>query len=145
MHALSRARGSGILKPLPFTPWPRISLRSALNSSPQKISGKKTSHRASSIGPMREPTPGTFLCRYCHSIWSDIPNPEYADWEYRLANLSMLWTQCAHASTLVRTQAYSSSLDAGTTNPGGTWKPDNTLKGISNPIPQNLDNPHKGI
>ena len=34
---------------------------------------------------------------------------------------------------------------AGTTNPGVTWKPDNTLKGICNPIPLNPDNPLKGI
>ena len=34
---------------------------------------------------------------------------------------------------------------AGTTNPGGTWEPDNILKGIWNPIPQDLDNPLKGI
>ena len=34
---------------------------------------------------------------------------------------------------------------AGTTNPGGTQKPDNPLKGIQNPIPRNLDNPCKRI
>ena len=34
---------------------------------------------------------------------------------------------------------------AGTTNPRGTWKKDNPLKGIRNPIPQDPDNPHKGI
>ena len=34
---------------------------------------------------------------------------------------------------------------AGTTNPGGTWKPDNPLKGTRNPIPQEPDNPLKGI
>ena len=33
----------------------------------------------------------------------------------------------------------------GTTNPGVTWKPDNPLKGIRNPIPQNPDNPLKEI
>ena len=32
-----------------------------------------------------------------------------------------------------------------TTDSGGTWKPDNLLKGIWNIIPQNLDNPRKGI
>ena len=32
-----------------------------------------------------------------------------------------------------------------TTNPGGTRKPDNLLKGIRNPITQNPDNPFKGI
>ena len=32
-----------------------------------------------------------------------------------------------------------------TSNPGGTWKPDNTPKGIRNPILQDLDNPLKGI
>ena len=34
---------------------------------------------------------------------------------------------------------------AGTTNPGGTRKPDNLLKGIWNPIPWNPDNPLRGI
>ena len=34
---------------------------------------------------------------------------------------------------------------AGTTNPGGTRKPDNPLKGIQNQILQDLDNPLKGI
>ena len=34
---------------------------------------------------------------------------------------------------------------AETTNPGGTRKPDNPLKGIQNPIPWNPDNPLKGI
>ena len=34
---------------------------------------------------------------------------------------------------------------AGYTNPGGTRKPDNSLKGIWNPIPQDPDNPLKGI
>ena len=34
---------------------------------------------------------------------------------------------------------------AGTTNPGGTQKPDNPLKGIRNSIPRNPDNPLKGI
>ena len=34
---------------------------------------------------------------------------------------------------------------AGTTNPRRTQKPDNTLKGILNPIPRNPDNPLKGI
>ena len=33
----------------------------------------------------------------------------------------------------------------GTTNPGGTRKPDNPLKVIRNPIPQKLDNPLKRI
>ena len=36
-------------------------------------------------------------------------------------------------------------LGAGTTNPGGTRKLNNTLKGIRNTIPQDLDNPLKGI
>ena len=34
---------------------------------------------------------------------------------------------------------------AGTTNPRGTRKPDNPLKGIRNPIPRDPDNPLKGI
>ena len=34
---------------------------------------------------------------------------------------------------------------AGTDNLGRTWKPDNPLKGILNPIPISLDNPYKGI
>ena len=34
---------------------------------------------------------------------------------------------------------------AGTTNLGGTRKPNNPLKGIRNPIPQNPDNPLKVI
>ena len=34
---------------------------------------------------------------------------------------------------------------AGTKNPGGTQKLNNPLKGICNPIPQNLDNTRKGI
>ena len=34
---------------------------------------------------------------------------------------------------------------AGTTNPGGTQKPDNPLKEIRNPIPRNPDNPLKRI
>ena len=34
---------------------------------------------------------------------------------------------------------------AGNTNPGETWKPDNLLKGIRNPIPQDPDNSPKGI
>ena len=34
---------------------------------------------------------------------------------------------------------------ARTTNPGGTRKLDNTLKGIQNLIPHNPDNPLKGI
>ena len=34
---------------------------------------------------------------------------------------------------------------AGTNNPGGTRKPDNPFKGIWNRIPQDLDNPLKGI
>ena len=34
---------------------------------------------------------------------------------------------------------------AGTTNPGGTRKPDNPLKGIRNPIPWDPDNYLKGI
>ena len=34
---------------------------------------------------------------------------------------------------------------AGTTNPKGTRKPDNPLKGIRNPIPWNRDNPIKGM
>ena len=34
---------------------------------------------------------------------------------------------------------------SGNTNPGGTQKPDNTLKGIHNIIPQNPDNLLKGI
>ena len=34
---------------------------------------------------------------------------------------------------------------AGTTNPGGTRKPDNPLKGIRNTIPWNPNNPIKGI
>ena len=34
---------------------------------------------------------------------------------------------------------------AGTTNPGGTWKPDNPLKEIRNLIPQDTDNPLKVI
>ena len=34
---------------------------------------------------------------------------------------------------------------AGTTNPGGTRKPDNPLKGISDPIPRNPDNILKEI
>ena len=33
----------------------------------------------------------------------------------------------------------------GTTNPGGTLKPENSLKGIQNPIPWNPDNRLKGI
>ena len=36
-------------------------------------------------------------------------------------------------------------LCAGTTNPGGTRKPDNPLKGIRNTIPWNPNNPIKGI
>ena len=34
---------------------------------------------------------------------------------------------------------------SGTTNPGGTRKTYNPLKGIHNPIPWNPDNPLKGI
>ena len=34
---------------------------------------------------------------------------------------------------------------SGTTNPGGTRKPDNPLNVIQNPIPQDPDNPLKGI
>ena len=34
---------------------------------------------------------------------------------------------------------------SGTTNPRVTRKPDNTLKGIRNPIPHDQDNPLKGI
>ena len=34
---------------------------------------------------------------------------------------------------------------AGTTNPGGTRKPDNPLEGTRNPIPQDPHNPLKGI
>ena len=34
---------------------------------------------------------------------------------------------------------------AGNTNPRGTWKPDNLLKGIQNTIPQDLDNSLKVI
>ena len=34
---------------------------------------------------------------------------------------------------------------AGIINPGGTRKPDNPLKGIWNPIPQDPDNALKGI
>ena len=36
-------------------------------------------------------------------------------------------------------------VTAGNTNPGGNRKPDNTLKGIRNPIPQDPDNPLKRI
>ena len=35
-------------------------------------------------------------------------------------------------------------LADGTTNPGVTWKLDNPLKGIRNPISPNPDNPLKG-
>ena len=34
---------------------------------------------------------------------------------------------------------------AGTTNPRGTWIPDDHLKGIRNTIPRNLDNPLEEI
>ena len=34
---------------------------------------------------------------------------------------------------------------AGTTNPRVTWKPDNPIKGIRNPISRKLDNPLKRI
>ena len=87
-------RVSGIPMPMHFTLWPRISLRSVLTSSPPKSGGKKASLREFSIGPIRDPTPGTVLCRYCHLIWSDIPNPEYADWGYHLdilARVQTLW------------------------------------------------------
>ena len=43
--------------------------------------------------------------------------------------------------TVIKSQTDS----AGTTNLGGTWKPNNLLKEIRNPIPQDPDNPLKGI
>ena len=60
----SDTQGSGIPRPPRFTLWPRIYLSSALTSSPPKCAGKKASLRESYIGPITEPTPGTFLCRY---------------------------------------------------------------------------------
>ena len=36
-------------------------------------------------------------------------------------------------------------VTSGTTNPGATQKPDNSHKGIRNPIPWKPDNPLKGI
>ena len=42
---------------------------------PSLFGGEKLSLRASSIRPIRVPTPGTVLCRYCHFDCSDIPNP----------------------------------------------------------------------
>ena len=40
---------------------------------------------------------------------------------------------------------YILGITSGTNNPGGTQKPDNSLKGTRNPIPRNMDNPRKGI
>ena len=99
-----------IPKPPHFTLWPRIYLRSALTSTPTKIAGKKASLRASSIGTIRDPTPGTVLCRYCHLSWRDIPKPAYVDWVYHLAILARVRTPWAHASTLGRTYSSMSSL-----------------------------------
>ena len=57
----SDSQGSSIYRPPRFMLWPRIYLRSALTSSNPKISGNKDSHRESSIGPIRDPTPGKFF------------------------------------------------------------------------------------
>ena len=81
----AESRGSGISRSPRFTLWHNIYLMSVLTSSPPKSAGKKASLRASSIGPTRELTTGTVLCRYCHSIWSDIPKTAYADWGYRFS------------------------------------------------------------
>ena len=40
---------------------------------------------------------------------------------------------------------YEVDNNSGTTNPGGTQKPDYPLKGIRNPIPQDPEYPLKGI
>ena len=82
----------------------------ALTSSTPKSAGKKASLRESYIGPIIEPIPGTVICRYCHSSWSDIPKPAYADWGYRFAILARMQTPWDHASTLGLTHYSSSSL-----------------------------------
>ena len=104
------SRGYGIPRPQCFTLWPRISLRSALTSSLLEIAGKKASLRASYIIPIRELTPGTVFCRYCHYIWSDIPKPVYSIWEYRFAIVSRMRTLWFHASILGHTYSSISSL-----------------------------------
>ena len=73
-------RGSGIPRPPRIKLRPRVSMRLALTSYPTKSVGKKTSLRESSIGLIREPTPGTVLYRYCHLICINTPNPAYEDW-----------------------------------------------------------------
>ena len=80
--------GSVILRPLIFMLWPRISLKSELTYSLPNISGKKTSLRASSIGPIRDMTPRTVIYRYYHYNWSIIPKTVYSDWGYCLAILA---------------------------------------------------------
>ena len=77
---------------------------------PYKSAGNKASIRSSSMVPIRVPTPGKVLLRYCHSIWSDIPKPAYAYWGYHLDILDRVRTSWAHASNLVLTQSSSSPL-----------------------------------
>ena len=76
LYALSADnRGSGITNLPCLTLWPWVYQYLALISSPPNSAEKNFSLRDSSIGPIRVPTPGTVLCRYCHSICNDIPRP----------------------------------------------------------------------
>ena len=73
-YALSTdSRGYGMTKPPCLTLWTKMFRKSALISSSPNSAGKNVFLRASSIGPIRVPTPGTVLCRYCHSSCNDIP------------------------------------------------------------------------
>eukprot|EP00957_Ditylum_brightwellii_P095476 7271996-Ditylum_brightwellii.AAC.2 len=103
--------GSGIPKPALFTLCPHSSLSPTISpgsSSPNRA-GKKCLLRASSIGPMCWPTPGTVRWRYCHSCCRLMASPAYAVCGYLQANPAKIWTPFAHASTCGLTHASSSS------------------------------------
>ena len=68
-------RGSSIPKLPCLTLCPSIFRKLVLICFPPNSAGTHFSLRASSVGPIRVPTPGTVLCRYCHSSCNNIPNP----------------------------------------------------------------------
>ena len=63
------------------------------------FSGSRRSLRASSMGPISVPTPGTVLCGYCHLNCNDIPKTAKDDWGCCQPILPKTLTPWAHAST----------------------------------------------
>ena len=91
--------GSGIHNLTCLMLWPMIYRKLALISSPPNRAGMILSLRAYSMGPIRVPTPGTVLCRYCNFSCNNITNPAYSEWECCQASLPKTLTPWAHAST----------------------------------------------